>query len=66
MPLLLTAVLDKMINVLYEQAVELFSSVVDPIYVSMMAQEHAHSSAVEKLLNCEVPLRAKYIRVLFS
>nr|WRW54163.1 NADH dehydrogenase subunit 7 [Tetraena mongolica] len=34
-------------------------------YVSMMAQEHAHSSAVEKLLNCEVPLRAQYIRVLF-
>uniref|UniRef100_UPI00300380CD NADH dehydrogenase subunit 7 n=1 Tax=Chenopodium acuminatum TaxID=240043 RepID=UPI00300380CD len=38
---------------------------VDPIYVSMMAQEHAHSSAVERLLNCEVPLRAQYIRVLF-
>nr|AHH81705.1 nad7 [Brassica juncea] len=36
-----------------------------PLYVSMMAQEHAHSSAVEKLLNCEVPLRAQYIRVLF-
>ncbi|KAM3357444.1 NADH dehydrogenase subunit 7 [Capsicum galapagoense] len=31
----------------------------------MMAQEHAHSSAVERLLNCEVPLRAQYIRVLF-
>ncbi|KAM7249844.1 hypothetical protein ACFE04_019623 [Oxalis oulophora] len=30
-----------------------------------MAQEHAHSSAVEILLNCEVPLRAQYIRVLF-
>ncbi|XBI90816.1 hypothetical protein VPH35_028347 [Triticum aestivum] len=40
-------------------------SVVDPIYVSTMAQEHAHSSAVERLLNCEVPLRAQYIRVLF-
>ncbi|KAL6310595.1 hypothetical protein AAG906_019266 [Vitis piasezkii] len=26
---------------------------------------HAHSSAVERLLNCEVPLRAQYIRVLF-
>nr|QQV73198.1 NADH dehydrogenase subunit 7 [Citrus maxima] len=36
-----------------------------PLYVSMMAQEHAHSSAVERLLNCEVPLRAQYIRVLF-
>nr|UOW80518.1 NADH dehydrogenase subunit 7 [Abelmoschus esculentus] len=34
-------------------------------YVSMMAQEHAHSSAVERLLNCAVPLRAQYIRVLF-
>jgi len=31
----------------------------------MMAQEHAYSLAVEKLLNCEVPLRAQYIRVLF-
>uniref|UniRef100_G8E8U3 NADH dehydrogenase [ubiquinone] iron-sulfur protein 2 n=1 Tax=Silene conica TaxID=39875 RepID=G8E8U3_SILCO len=34
-------------------------------YVSMMCQEHAYSSAVENLLNCEVPLRAQYIRVLF-
>uniref|UniRef100_Q8M1F6 NADH dehydrogenase [ubiquinone] iron-sulfur protein 2 n=1 Tax=Chaetosphaeridium globosum TaxID=96477 RepID=Q8M1F6_CHAGL len=34
-------------------------------YVSMMAQEHAYSLAVEKLLNCEVPLRAQYIRVMF-
>lgn len=35
-------------------------------YVSMMCQEHAYSLAVEKLVNCEVPLRAQYIRVLFS
>jgi NADH dehydrogenase (ubiquinone) Fe-S protein 2 len=35
-------------------------------YVSMMVNEHAYSLAIEKLLNCEVPLRAKYIRVLFS
>merc|ERR1712072_917842 len=35
-------------------------------YVSMMAQEHAYSLAVEKLLNCQIPLRASYIRVLFS
>jgi NADH dehydrogenase (ubiquinone) Fe-S protein 2 len=35
-------------------------------YVSMMAQEHAYSLAVEKLLNLEVPRRAQYIRVLFS
>ena len=34
-------------------------------YVSMMAQEHAYSLAVEKLLNCNVPLRAQYIRVIF-
>lgn len=35
-------------------------------YVSMMANEHAYSLAVEKLLHCEVPLRAQYIRVLFA
>jgi NADH dehydrogenase (ubiquinone) Fe-S protein 2 len=35
-------------------------------YVSMMCQEHAYSLAVEKLLNIKVPLRAQYIRVLFS
>lgn len=35
-------------------------------YVSPMCQEHAYSLAVEKLLNCEVPRRARYIRVLFS
>jgi NADH dehydrogenase (ubiquinone) Fe-S protein 2 len=34
-------------------------------YVSMMAQEHAYSSAVEQLLDIEIPLRAKYIRVIF-
>ena len=32
----------------------------------MMTQEHAYCLAVEKLLNCSVPRRAKYIRVLFS
>jgi NADH dehydrogenase (ubiquinone) Fe-S protein 2 len=35
-------------------------------YVSMMCQEHAYVLAVEKLLNCDIPLRAQYIRVLFS
>jgi len=35
-------------------------------YVSMMASEHAYSLAVEKLLRCDMPLRAQYIRVLFS
>jgi NADH dehydrogenase (ubiquinone) Fe-S protein 2 len=35
-------------------------------YVSMMSQEHAYVLAIEKLLNCQIPLRAQYIRVLFS
>jgi len=35
-------------------------------YVSMMAQEHGYSLAVEKLLRCDMPLRAQYIRVLFG
>lgn len=35
-------------------------------YVSMMAQEHAFVLAVEKNLNTIIPLRAQYIRVLFS
>lgn len=35
-------------------------------YVSPMCQEHAFALTVEKLLGCEVPLRAKYIRVLFA
>jgi NADH dehydrogenase (ubiquinone) Fe-S protein 2 len=35
-------------------------------YVSMMANEHSYSLGVEKLLNIKIPLRAQYIRVLFS
>ena len=35
-------------------------------YCAMMMQEHAYVLAVEKLLRCEVPERAQYIRVLFS
>jgi NADH dehydrogenase (ubiquinone) Fe-S protein 2 len=35
-------------------------------YVSMMCQEHAYSLAVERLLGVSVPLRAQYIRVLYS
>jgi NADH dehydrogenase (ubiquinone) Fe-S protein 2 len=35
-------------------------------YVSMMANEHAYSLAVEKALDCVIPLRAQYIRVLFD
>ena len=34
-------------------------------YVSMMAQEHTYSLAVERLLDARVPLRAQYVRVLF-
>jgi NADH-quinone oxidoreductase subunit D len=34
-------------------------------YVSPMAQEHCFALAIEKLLGCEVPRRAQYIRVLF-
>lgn len=35
-------------------------------YVSPMCQEHAFVLAVEKLLDIEIPIRAQYIRVLFS
>jgi NADH dehydrogenase (ubiquinone) Fe-S protein 2 len=35
-------------------------------YVSMMSQEHSYSLAVEKLLSCNIPRRAQYIRVLFA
>ncbi|KAL1441607.1 hypothetical protein MTO96_008567 [Rhipicephalus appendiculatus] len=35
-------------------------------YVSMMANEQCYSLAVEKLLNIDIPKRAKYIRVLFG
>ena len=34
-------------------------------YVSPMSQEHGYSLAVEQLLKIQVPLRARYIRVLF-
>lgn len=35
-------------------------------YVSMMSNEHAYCLAIEKLLGLEVPVRAQYIRVMFS
>ena len=35
-------------------------------YVSMLAQEHSYCLAVETLLNCSIPKRAKYIRVIFA
>jgi NADH dehydrogenase (ubiquinone) Fe-S protein 2 len=34
-------------------------------YVSMIAQEHAYCLAIENLSNLAVPIRAKYIRVIF-
>ena len=34
-------------------------------YVAPMNQEHAFALAAEKLLKIEVPIRAKYIRVIF-
>jgi len=34
-------------------------------YVSMMAQEHAYSLAIERLTNTQVPLRSQIIRVIF-
>lgn len=47
----------------YTQAVPYFDRL---DYVSPMCQEHAFALAVEKLLKCEVPVRAQYIRVMFS
>ena len=35
-------------------------------YVAPMNQEHAFALASEKLLKVEVPIRAKYIRVIFG
>jgi len=34
-------------------------------YVSMLCQEHSYCLAVEKITNCKIPERAKYIRVIF-
>jgi len=34
-------------------------------YVSMMAQEHCYSLAIERLTDVNVPLRARYIRTMF-
>ena len=35
-------------------------------YVSMMCNEHAYCLAIEKLIGVDVPVRAQYIRVMFS
>jgi len=34
-------------------------------YVSMMSQEHTFCLAIEKLIQCKIPVRASYIRVIF-
>ncbi len=47
----------------YLQAVPYFDRL---DYVSPMCQEHAFALTVEKLLECKIPKRAQYIRVLFS
>ena len=47
----------------YLQAVPYFDRL---DYVSPMCQEHAYALAVEKLLQCKIPPRAQYIRVMFS
>nr|WAK84997.1 NADH dehydrogenase subunit 7 [Amicula sp. isolate GU52X-4 cfCalB7] len=35
-------------------------------YVSMLSQEHSYCLAIEKLINCKIPERAQYIRVIFA
>lgn len=35
-------------------------------YVSMMCNEHAYCLAIEKMMGIDVPVRAQYIRVMFS
>jgi NADH-quinone oxidoreductase subunit D len=35
-------------------------------YVSMMCNEHGYVLAIEKLMGCDVPVRAQYIRVMFD
>lgn len=47
----------------YTQAIPYFDRL---DYVAPMNQEHAFALATEKLLGIKVPLRAQYIRVLFS
>ena len=50
-------------NKTYLQAVPYFDRL---DYVSPMCQEHAFALDTEKLLKIEVPIRAKFIRVIFS
>ena len=47
----------------YLQAVPYFDRL---DYVSPMCQEHAFALATEKLLGIDIPIRAKFIRVIFA
>jgi NADH-quinone oxidoreductase subunit D len=49
-------------NKTYMQAIPYFDRL---DYVSMMSQEHAYALAIEYLLLCEIPFRAKVIRIVF-
>lgn len=49
-------------NKTYLQAVPYFDRL---DYVSPINQEHAFALAVEKLLKCNIPIRAQYLRVIF-
>jgi NADH:ubiquinone oxidoreductase 49 kD subunit 7 len=49
-------------NKTYTQAVPYFDRL---DYVAPMNQEHAFALAIEKILKIEVPIRAKFIRVMF-
>jgi NADH:ubiquinone oxidoreductase subunit D len=35
-------------------------------YVSMLSQEHSYCLAIENLMNCNIPKRAQFIRVLYA
>ena len=50
-------------NKTYTQALPYFDRL---DYVAPMNQEHAFALATEKLLKIEIPVRAKYIRVIFA
>jgi NADH:ubiquinone oxidoreductase subunit D len=50
-------------NKMYLQALPYFDRL---DYVSMMVQEHAFCLVIESLLKIEIPLRAQYIRVIYS
>ncbi|KAL2929349.1 NADH dehydrogenase [ubiquinone] iron-sulfur protein 2, partial [Bienertia sinuspersici] len=54
------------VNVYGKGVSKMSCSVVDPIYASMMAQEHTHSLAIERLLNCEAFEEPKKLLELYE